>query len=347
MNEIDLHGLDLNLLVTFEVLMTEGNVTRAARRLGRTQSAVSHALQRLREQVGDPLIVNVSGRMSPSPFALALIEEVRPILRNIQRVVAPPEPFEPATSKRVFRIAVPAFSVLLSAVFKHVHAVAPHVSLEWTLPNVHAAPAAVEGQIDIAHLGGDSQLPDGLDVHVAQPFGWVTFARAGHPALSDWGVRAWMRWPHVCVGLGNAVKNPIDEAMSRLGVHRKIGARVPDFSSVAPLLAGTDMLGTFPPLTMVDNMQVYGLRALQPPVPIPPFGSRFFWSSRLACDPGRRWIRRIVLDIYSRLQRDAESKLSGANLIAAASSTLSLYPPPPPSRREDPKGPEDGLARRL
>src|SRR5450631_710594 len=166
MNEIDLHGLDLNLLVTFEVLMTEGNVTRAARRLGRTQSAVSHALQRLREQVGDPLIVNAGGRMRPSPFALTLIEEVRPILRNIQRVVASPEPFEPATSKRVFRIAVPAFSVLLSAVFERVHAVAPGVSLEWMLPNVHAPPAAVEGQIDIAHLGGDSHLPDGLDVYV-------------------------------------------------------------------------------------------------------------------------------------------------------------------------------------
>ena len=135
MIEIDLRQLDLNLLVTFEVLMSEGSVTRAATRLSRTQSAVSHALGRLREQVGDPLLVKADGRMRPSPFALNLIEEVRPILRNIQRVVAPPEPFDPATSTRVFRIAAPAFSALVSAVFRRVHALAPHVSLQWMPPN--------------------------------------------------------------------------------------------------------------------------------------------------------------------------------------------------------------------
>lgn len=316
MNDIDLHRLDLNLLVSFEVLMTEGSVTRAAARLGRTQSAMSHALKRLREQVGDPLMVKVGGRMKPSPFALALIEEVRPILRRIRHVIAPPEPFDPATSKRVFRIAIPAFSAVLRAVFERVHAAAPRVALEWILPNVHAPTAVAEGQIDIAHIGGAARLPDGVDVYVAQPFSWVTFARKDHPALSNWGVKAWTNWPHVIVDVGNAIRNPIDEALSGLGLHRRIGARIPDFSGVAPLLAGTDMLGTFPPLTMVDNIDVYGLRALKPPVPLPRFASRFFWSSRLANDPGNRWIRGLVLDVYTKLQRDAEGTLS--HMIATA-----------------------------
>ena len=98
MHEIDLTGLDLNLLVTFEVLMTEGSVTRAAQRLGRTQSAVSHALARLREQLGDPLLVKIGSGMAPSPFARDLVEDVRPILRSIQRIVSPPEPFDSTTS---------------------------------------------------------------------------------------------------------------------------------------------------------------------------------------------------------------------------------------------------------
>lgn len=97
MKEIDFHRLDLNLLVTFEVLMTEGSVTRAAARLKRTQSAVSHSLARLREQLGDPLLVKMGSGMAPSPFAQRLIEDVRPILRSIRRCVAPPEPFDPAT----------------------------------------------------------------------------------------------------------------------------------------------------------------------------------------------------------------------------------------------------------
>ena len=86
MSEIQLHRLDLNLLVTFEVLMDEGSVAGAAEKLGKTPSAVSHALARLREQLGDPLMVKVGGRMQPSPFALTLIDDVRPILRSIQRV---------------------------------------------------------------------------------------------------------------------------------------------------------------------------------------------------------------------------------------------------------------------
>jgi DNA-binding transcriptional LysR family regulator len=310
MSEIDLRRLDLNLLVTFEVLMAEGNVTRAAARLGRTQSAVSHALGRLREQVGDPLMVKVGGRMRPSPFALTLVEEVRPILRNIQRVIAPPKPFDPATSKRVFRIAVPAFSTLVSAVFERVHALAPHVSLKWILPNSRALLAAAEGQIDVAHVGGDTPLPDGVDVYVVQPFTWVTFVRKDHPALSNLDVNSWTTWPHVIVNIGNAVTNPIDDATRRLGVRRTVGARIPDFSGVAPLLAGTNMLGTFPPFAMVDYMQVYDLRALEPPVPLPSFAARFIWSSRLANDPGTRWIREIVLDSYSKLQQSAESRLS-------------------------------------
>ena len=106
MQEIDLTRLDLNLLVTFEVLMSEGSVTRTATRLGRTQSAVSHALSRLRDQLGDPLLVKTGSGMAPSPFAEDLIKEVRPILRNIQRVVAPPEPFV-STRLRIDRRALP------------------------------------------------------------------------------------------------------------------------------------------------------------------------------------------------------------------------------------------------
>jgi DNA-binding transcriptional LysR family regulator len=310
MNEIDLRRLDLNLLVTFEVLMAEGSVTRAATRLGRTQSAVSHALGRLREQVGDPLLVKADGRMHPSPFALTLITEVRPILRAIQRVVAPPEPFHPATSTRVFRIAAPAFSALVSAIFRRVHKLAPRVSLEWTLPNVEALPAVAEGRVALAHLGGDTRLPDGVDVHATRPFTWVTFLRRHHPALTQWDIDAWTAWPHVTVSIGNAVQNPIDEALCRLGLRRTIGARIPEFSGVAPLLAGTNMLGTFPPLALADDARVYGLLAKRPPVPLAPFSSRFFWSSRLANDPGNRWIRGIVLDIYTRLHQRAEARLS-------------------------------------
>jgi len=150
MHEINLSGLDLNLLVTFEVLMTEGSVTRAAARLGRTQSAVSHSLARLREQLGDPLLVKIGSGMAPSPFAKSLIEDVRPILRSIQRVVAPPEPFDPSTSTRVFRLAIADFApTLLPRVISEEQRRAPGVSVEWLAPSAHTMAAIADGQLDV------------------------------------------------------------------------------------------------------------------------------------------------------------------------------------------------------
>ena len=113
MKEIDLRRFDLNLLVVFEVLMIERSVTRAAERLGRTQSAVSHSLQRLRSQLGDPLLIKGGVRMQPTPFALELIEQARPMLRGIQRVLSPRHVFDPASSQRVFRLAAPDFMITL------------------------------------------------------------------------------------------------------------------------------------------------------------------------------------------------------------------------------------------
>ncbi|MGZ3324489.1 MAG: LysR family transcriptional regulator, partial [Xanthobacteraceae bacterium] len=99
MSEIDLRRFDLNLLVVFDILMLERSVTRAAERLGRTQSAVSHSLSRLREQFGDPLLIKGGVRMQPTAFALDLIEQARPMLGGIQRVLTPQHIFDPATSR--------------------------------------------------------------------------------------------------------------------------------------------------------------------------------------------------------------------------------------------------------
>jgi hypothetical protein len=115
MHQIDLRAFDLNLLVVFEVLMIERSVTRAAERLGRTQSAVSHSLARLRSQLGDPLLTKGGVRMQPTTVALELMEQARPMLRGIERLLAPRHVFDPATSRRVFRVAAPDFTLSLFA----------------------------------------------------------------------------------------------------------------------------------------------------------------------------------------------------------------------------------------
>ena len=137
MNKIDLRRIDLNLLLLFDVLMQVGSVSKAADQLGRTQSAASHALGRLREQLGDPLLVKVGGRMQPSPYAMELVQEVRPILRSIERVLSPREAFEPSTAKRRFRLAVPDLAMgLFPTLIQRIQREAPGVQIDWETPRV-------------------------------------------------------------------------------------------------------------------------------------------------------------------------------------------------------------------
>lgn len=141
MKEIQLHRIDLNLLVVFEALMVEGSVEGAAAKLNKTPSAISHALARLRDQVGDPLIVKVGGRMQASPFALQLIEDVKPILNSIKRVLRLPEPFNPATTTRTFRIACPVSGKMLSTVMNNVQLAAPNINIDWLQTPTEVYPA--------------------------------------------------------------------------------------------------------------------------------------------------------------------------------------------------------------
>ncbi len=309
MNEIDLRRLDLNLLVMFEVLMAERSVTRAAQRLGRTQSAVSHALARLREQVGDPLLVKEGGRMSPSPFAETLVEDVRPILRSIQRVLVPPQVFDPANSARTFRIAIPDFATsLFPLLAARVRRAAPAVTLEWVVPGPEVLLAVAEGRIEVALGPSAAALPEGLERAELGTLKWATFARRDHPAIAVWGPKAWTRWPHVAVRTGSRVPNPVAAAAGALAGERRILVWVPSFAAVAPLLAHTDLLATLPRVIMHGSSNRFGLRALPTPVAIAPMPHRLVWSRRLSGDPAIRWIRGLLGEVFAEVLQAADAR---------------------------------------
>jgi len=167
--------------------MAERSVTRAAEKLGRTQSAVSHALARLREQLGDPLLVKARGGMQPSPFSIELIEQVRPTLRSVQRVLSPKRVFEPATAQRTFRLALPdvapsLFPRLLARARKQ----APAVALDWTSPRENTPRDVAEGHTDLALTPAILRMPDGVAADPVGALQWCCFARRGHPALRRW-----------------------------------------------------------------------------------------------------------------------------------------------------------------
>jgi DNA-binding transcriptional LysR family regulator len=292
MKEIDLRRFDLNLLVVFEVLMIERSVTRAAERLGRTQSAVSHSLQRLRSQLGDPLLIKGGVRMQPTPFALELIEQARPMLRRIQRVLSPRHVFDPASSQRVFRLAAPDFMMTLFIdLMARLRKEAPGVSVEWTAPREPTPLDVAEGQIDIAIVPAELRLPDGATSEAVGALEWRCFGRQGHQAFSQWGPDTWAKWPHLVVRVGDSLTSPVNVAASAAGLGRTIAGWVPHFSAIAPVLARSDLIATLPAIAMEETLHPYHLESREVPFPIAPLPHAMIWSTGRNNDPDIAWLR--------------------------------------------------------
>jgi DNA-binding transcriptional LysR family regulator len=292
MNEIDLRRFDLNLLVVFEVLMIERNVTRAAERLGRTQSAVSHSLSRLRSQLGDPLLIKAGARMQPTAFALDLIEQARPMLRGIERVLSPRQVFDPASSRRVFRFAAPDFMLTLFAnLLERVRSDAPGVSIEWTAPREPTLLDVADGQVDFAIVPAQLRLPEGVSSEAIGALNWQCFGRHEHPAFAKWGRKSWSQWPHLAVRVGDSLTSPVNLAATAAGLARSIAGWVPHFSAIAPILAGSDLLTTLPSVAMAETLGPYRLESRKVPFPIPPLPHAMIWSSARGSHPEIAWLR--------------------------------------------------------
>lgn len=298
MHRIDLRKIDLNLLLLFEVLMQEGSVSRAADQLGRTQSAVSHALARLREQLGDPLLIKVGGRMRPSPYALELLPEIRPILRSIERVLSPREAFDPASSVRRFRLAVPDMAThLFPHLMQRIHQEAPKVLIEWEIPKASTLLDVAEGLVDLAFLPDAYKRPDGVAASTPWALPWACFMRAGHPALENWGRERWSAWPHIVVSTGDHADSPVSIAAGKVHLKRRTGMVVPTFSAAAPLLEQTDMIATLPALALADAVRQFGLQACPMPFDMPAMPHVVVWSARLTNDPASAWVRRRFAEV--------------------------------------------------
>jgi DNA-binding transcriptional LysR family regulator len=298
MNKIDLRRFDLNLLVVFEVLMNERSVTRAAERLGRTQSAVSHSLARLRHQLGDPLLIKGGLRMLPTAFALELIEQARPMLRGIERVLSPRHVFDPATSQRVFRVAAPDFTLsLFASLLARLRSDASGVSVEWTAPREPTLLDVAEGQIDMAIVPAQLRMPEGIDSEAIGALKWRCFCREGHPALSRWGRKSWSQWPHLAVRVGDSLTSPVNLAAAASGLERRIAGWVPHFSAIAPVLAGSDLLATLPAIAMAETLHPYCLESREVPFTIAPLPHAMIWSTRRGSDPEMTWLRKLLRPI--------------------------------------------------
>lgn len=303
-NELSrLRGLDLDPLIYLDAMLRLRSVSRAADAVGITQSAMSHALRRLRTHFDDPLLVRVGGGMAPTPFAERLRPGLRAALVALQRALERSGPFDPAAQVRTFRIASPdLFDVLvLPSLIRQMRSAGRHLSVQVTSYGLSSLKGALaQGDLDLALipiLPGGSQL-DGSEFMRRTLFhdGFRCFYRAGHPVDADWGLDGWLAADHLLVSPTGRSHGVVDRALEQLGRRRSVALQVQGFGVAPGIVQGSDLVLTAP-ASLARVTRPLGIIDREPPIPLPTHGIAMLWHRRFGEEPGLRWLMDLLASV--------------------------------------------------
>lgn len=298
---MNVQDLDLNLLRVFDAVLREKGVTAAAARLELTQPAVSNALARLRAVLGDALFVRTPSGMEPTPFARGVAEPVRQALALLDSALAHGPGFEPATATRSFRFYMSDLGQVefLPPLVERVQRLAPGVRLEAVSFDLeHIADALGSGALDLA-IGFLPALGPPVERKALFRDPYVCLMRADHPVGGSFTRKKFVEAAHVLVTYRGGGHRVIEEALERAGVARRIALRVPHFTVVPMVLERTDLILTLPARVGRVYEQRGRLKQLPVPIPIAPAEVAVHWHERFDTDPGNRWLREQVVELFS------------------------------------------------
>ena len=286
---------DLNLLLVFDAVSRFGSVTAAADHLALSQPAVSHALNRLRLVLEDPLFTRSGRGMVPTPRALAMQGPVRDLLEQAAALLSRPE-FAPQTARRTFSIGASDYSALtlLPDVIAAVQREAPQVTIQVQTAGADTLAMLPSGALDLSYWG--TQAP-GPPYHQHKLFEehFVGVARADHPIFDrDVTLARYLETPHAMVSLRDPGANVIETALKELGMVRRVGLVTGSFAACMAALRRSDMIANLPSRLCVGGL-AEGLRRFALPLDIPGYGYSLIWHSRTGADPGLVWLRGILL----------------------------------------------------
>jgi len=294
---------DLNLLVTLDVLLAEGSVARAARRLHLSPSAMSRALARLRETTGDPLLVRAGRGLVPTPRALALREQVGRLVQDGEAALRPAEKLDLGKLVRTFTLRTSEGFVenfgpeLIARTLKD----APGVRLRFVQkPDKDSTPLR-DGTVDLeTGVVGKASGPELLAQALFRDR-FVGVVRTGH-ALEKGRITParYAAGGHIAVSRRGIAKGPIDAALGKLGLERQLVTMVDGFSTALALARASDLIASVPERhtgRLRDGMHSFAL-----PVEVPGVTISILWHPRLEADPAHRWLRTQLRDICAALR---------------------------------------------
>lgn len=297
---MNIQTFDLNLLLAFDALYRERNVTRAGARIGLSQPSMSNALTRLRKLCDDPLFVRTRAGMEPTPLAQKLAVPVQQGLETLKIGLEQPFGFDPVSSDRTFRLVmsdIAEISVLprLMAALKHA---APKVNIVATqVPRDQFRSVLENGEADLA-LGNLPELKSGFYQQRLFQDSYVCLARRDHPDIGDrLSLRQYMQGSHVQVStsVGDTI---INRELAKRGLHRRIALQVPHFLVVTVIVMSCDLLVTIPSTVVSLLRTMERVKVMKLPFSIPDANVRQFWHQRYHHDPANRWLRRLIAEVF-------------------------------------------------
>lgn len=289
---------DMNLLVTLDVLLAEGSVAGAARKLGLSPSAMSRALARLRAATGDPLLVRAGRSLVPTPRALELRQRVGPLVEEARAVLGPQGALDPGRLEATFTLRtgdgfVETFGPALIA---RLGAQAPGVTLRFAAKTDAGSKALRDGTVDLET--GLLGAPAGPELRARGLFRdrFVAAVRPGHAlARGPVTARGYAAGRHVTMWRPGIARGPVDEALAPLGLQRTAAVMVGGFSAALALVRTSDLIATVPE-RMTAALRA-GLISVPLPLAMPPVTVFALWHPRMEADPAHRWLRTLVREV--------------------------------------------------
>ncbi|HEY1720362.1 MAG TPA: LysR family transcriptional regulator [Magnetospirillaceae bacterium] len=294
---MNLRSIDLNLLVILDVLLAERSVLGAARRLGLTQSAVSHALRRLRATFGDELLIRHARGMEPTWRAAQIALSLRSALAQVEATMVAHAEFDPGQSRRLFRLRVSTYvsGTLLERVCHILQREAPDIQLQ--VDNFVEGVANDEVIGDEIHVRlANDRVP--LSVNSRERLfedAFVVVMRREHAAAKKrMNLQQYLALKHVRVAANAVGSSLIDDALLRRGLRRHVAVQVPTWMDVRPIVEGTDLVAAAPKRWAEHD--AFFSKCLAKPFPIQEvdFAIDQVWQSRYDEDPGHAWLRKTI-----------------------------------------------------
>jgi DNA-binding transcriptional LysR family regulator len=305
---MDLTSIDLNLLVAFDAIAKERNITLAASRIGRSQPATSAALSRLRKIFNDPLFVRTVKGMQPTPYAEQLVEPISRACDLIAGALQVDCGFDPlSTTRKTFTVYMNEIGeiVCLPRILQRLQTVAPGIGIKVSrIPEKGAHEAMASGEVDLA-FGVFSNLKAGFFQQRLYTDRFVCIARSDHPSIgASLGLQEFLDRTHVVVAsTGTGHDTMLEQSLLDQALQRKVALTVPHFLVLPVVVAQTNAIATVPYRMVAPPASFHNIRVLAAPVEFPQIEIRQHWHERYHHDAANKWLRQLMVQLFSDVRR--------------------------------------------